>query len=48
MGFNFLKAIEPLRGDSLLFITKLPEIPGTHLSDLGRMRGFKGLRVTFC
>ena len=48
MGFNFLKATEPLRGDSLLFATKFPEIPGTHLIDLGRMEGIKGLRVTFC
>ena len=39
MGFNCLKATEPLRGESLLFTTKLPEIPGTHLNDLGRMKG---------
>ena len=37
MGFNCLKATEPLRGGSLLFTTKFPEIPGTHLIDLGRM-----------
>ena len=24
MGFNYLKAIEPLQGDSLLFTTKFP------------------------
>ena len=30
--------IEPLRGDSLLFTTKFPEIPGTHFIDLGRMK----------
>ena len=36
MGFNWLKAIEPLRGDSLLFTTKFPEIPGTDLIDLDR------------
>ena len=47
MWFNCLKASEPLQGDSLLFTTKFPEIPGTHLSDLGRMKGFQGLRVTF-
>ena len=29
----------PLRGDSLLFTTKFPEIPGTHFIDLGRMKG---------
>ena len=27
--------LEPLRGHSLLFTTKLPEIPGTHFIDLG-------------
>ena len=32
-------ATEPLRGDPLLFTTKLPEIPDTHLIDLGRMKG---------
>ena len=26
--------LEPLRGGSLLFTTKLPEIPGTHFIDL--------------
>ena len=31
--------IEPLRGGSLLFIPKFPEIPGTHFIDLGRMNG---------
>ena len=30
---------KPLRGGSLLFTTKFPEIPGTHLIDLGRMEG---------
>ena len=30
---------EPLRGSSLLFTTKFPEIPGTHFSDLGKMKG---------
>ena len=29
--------LEPLRGSSLLFTTKFPEIPGTHFIDLGRM-----------
>ena len=28
-----------LRGGSLLFTTKFPEIPGTHLIDLGSMKG---------
>ena len=39
LGFNCLKAAEPLGGDSLLFTTKFPEIPGTYLIDLGRMKG---------
>ena len=38
MGFNCLKATEPLRGGSLLFTTYFPEIPGTHFIDLGRMK----------
>ena len=29
---------EPLRGGSLLFTTKLPEIAGTHFIDLGTMK----------
>ena len=37
MGFNFLKALEPLRGDSLLFTTKSQEVPGTRLIDIGRI-----------
>ena len=39
MGLICLKAAEPPRGGSLLFTTKFPEIPGTHLIDLGRMTG---------
>ena len=31
--------LEPLRGGSLLFTTKFPEFPGTHFTDLGRMKG---------
>ena len=31
--------LEPLRGGSLLFATKLPEISDTHFTDLGRMKG---------
>ena len=31
--------LEPLRGDRLLFTTKSPKIPGTHLIDPGRMKG---------
>ena len=35
MGFNCLMAPESLRGGSLLFTSKFPEIPGIHLIDLG-------------
>ena len=28
----------PLRGGSLLFTTKFPDIAGTHFNDLGRMK----------
>ena len=38
-GSTFLKATEPLRGHSLIFSTKFPEITGTHLTDLERMKG---------
>ena len=31
--------LEPLRGGSLLFTTKFPEIPGTHFIDLRQMKG---------
>ena len=31
--------LDSLRGGSLLFTTKFPEIPGTHFIDLGRMKG---------
>ena len=31
--------LEPLRGGSLLFTAKFPEIPGTHFIDHGRMKG---------
>ena len=31
--------LKPLRGGSLLFTTKFPEIPGTHFINLGRMKG---------
>ena len=34
MWFNCLKAKEPLRGDSLLFNTQSPGVPGTHLIGL--------------
>ena len=38
--------LEPLRRGILLFTTKFPEIPGTHIIDLGKMKGWVDLRVT--
>ena len=38
--------LEPLRGGSLLFTTKFPQIPGTHFIDLGRMEGWVDLGAT--
>ena len=46
MGLNYLKATKPLQGDSLLFTTKFPEIPGAHLINLGRMKGWVDLEAT--
>ena len=46
MGFSCLKATEPLRGGSLLFSTKFLESPGTHLIDLGMMKGWVDLGAT--
>ena len=39
MGFNCLKATEPLQRDSLRFTTKALEVPCTHFIELGRMKG---------
>ena len=38
--------LEPLQGDSLLFTTNSPEIPGTHFIDLKRMKGWVDLGAT--
>ena len=38
--------LEPLRGGSLLFTAKFPEVPGTHFIDLGRMKGRVDLGAT--
>ena len=38
-GANCLKATEPLRGDSLLFITQSPGVPATHLINFDLMKG---------
>ena len=46
MGFNCLKATEPLLGDSLLFTTKSPRCPGTHLISLVLVKGCVNLGAT--
>ena len=46
MGFNYLKATEPLQGGSLLFTTKFQEIIGTHLINLRKMKRWVDLAVT--
>ena len=38
MGFNCLNVQEPLQGGNLLFTTKSPGGPGTHLIDLASLR----------
>ena len=38
--------VEPLQGASLLFTTMFPEIPGTHLILLRRMKGWVNLGAT--
>ena len=38
MGFNCLKATEPLRGDILLFTIQFPGVPDTQIIDLRRMK----------
>ena len=40
--------LEPLQGGSLLFTTKSPEIPGTHVINLERMKGWVDLGATQC
>ena len=45
MGFNCLKATEPLQGNSLLFTTKFLKISGTHLIDIGKMQCWVDLGV---
>ena len=44
MGFNCLKATEPLRGGSLRFTTKFQKI--LVLIDLARMKGYVNLGAT--
>ena len=46
VGFNYLKARQPLRVDSLLFTTKSPEITGTHLINFWRIKDWFDLENT--
>ena len=46
MGFNYLKATEPLQRDSLLFTIQAPEVHGTRLIDLGRKKDWVDLTGT--
>ena len=46
MGINCLKTAEPLLGDNLLFTTKSPEVSGTHLMELWRMKDWIKLGTT--
>ena len=46
MGFICLKVTESLWRGSLLFTTKFPENPGTHLMDLRRIKGRVDIRAT--
>ena len=46
VGFDCLKATEPLQEDSLLFTTQSPGVTGTHLINLGRMKGCVSLTAT--
>ena len=46
VGFNCLKTAEPLWGESLLFTTQFPEVPGTNLINLEKLKGWVDLGVT--
>ena len=45
MRFTCLKTTELLRGDSLLFTTNSPEIPGTNLIDIMSRMSYHFIRV---
>ena len=45
-GSNASRRLEPLRGGSLLFTAKFPEIPGTQFFHLGRMKGWVEIGAT--
>ena len=38
IGFNCLKATEPLQEDSVLFSLNFPGVPGTHIVDFKKMK----------
>ena len=42
-GFKCLKAAKPLWGDSLLFTSQSPGVPGIHLINFGGMKGWNNL-----
>ena len=46
VGFNCLKATEPIRGDSLVFTIKFTKIPGTYLINFRRMKGWVNPEAT--
>ena len=48
MGFNCLKVIELLRGNSFLFTARSLGVSGTHSVDHGRMKYKVGLGATEC
>ena len=46
IGFNCLKTAKPLPGDNLLLSTMSQGVPGTHLTDRGKMKGWVELGAT--
>ena len=46
MGFKCLKDTESLQEDTLLFTTQSSEVPGTHLIEFRRMKGWVKLGAT--
>ena len=46
LDFNGFKTTEPLWGDSLLFTTQFPGVPGNNLTDLERVKSWANLGAT--
>ena len=44
VAFNYLKATEPLRENSLLLTFKSPWVSGAHLINLGKMKGWVDIK----